>query len=186
MTMKSAILVLLLSLVFSRPIVAQSVAPSSGDTTAAASTQTVPAPPRNIMPVGLNHKPNPVNPPAEIARPIDLFFKTLHGDTGAAANAPDFYEKAYDTFFNGTALGAQKEKMSIFVSKTQEAFGLYGPLKDYEIFDNYSIGSNVLVLTYLTRHSMQPLRWRFIYYRPDKTWTLINMGFDDVLLDMLD
>ena len=76
--------------------------------------------------------------------------------------------------------------MSIFVSKTQEAFGLYGPLKDYEVFDNYSVGSNVLVLTYLTRHDLQPLRWRFIFYRPDKQWGLINMGFDDVLLDMLD
>ncbi len=52
--------------------------------------------------------------------------------------------------------------------------------------DNYSVGSNVLVLTYLTRHDIQPLRWRFIFYRPDKTWQLINMGFDDVLLEMLD
>jgi hypothetical protein len=187
MNMKSAILVLLLSLIALDPVCAQAVAPGNGDAqTTAATTQTAPAPPRNIMPLGLNHKPNATNPPAEIARSIDLFFKTLRGDGGAAANAPDFYAKAYDTFFNGTALGAQKEKMSIFVSKTQEAFGLYGPLKDYEVFDNYSIGSNVLVLTYLTRHSMQPLRWRFIYYRPDKTWTLINMGFDDVLLDMLD
>jgi hypothetical protein len=173
MNMKSAILVLLLSLIALDPVCAQAVTPGNGDTqTTAATTQTAPAPPRNIMPLGLNHKPNATTPPAEIARSIDLFFKTLHGDGGAVANA--------------TALGAQKEKMSIFVSKTQEAFGLYGPLKDYEVFDNYSIGSNVLVLTYLTRHSMQPLRWRFIYYRPDKTWTLINMGFDDVLLDMLD
>ena len=184
--MKPAALAVLLSLIAVGSVRAQAVAPSSGDTPASTPTQTVPAPPRNIMPVGLNHKPNPTNPPGEIARSIDLFFKTLHGDSATASDAPDFYEKAYDTFFAGTALGAQKEKMSIFVSKTQEAFGLYGPLKDYEIFDNYSIGSNVLVLTYLTRHSMQPLRWRFIYYRPDKTWTLINMGFDDVLLDMLD
>jgi hypothetical protein len=180
-------LVLLLVLAVSVPASAQTVNPSSVDPTAAApAPQTVPAPPRNIMPVGLNHKPNAIQPPAEIAGPIDRFFKTLRGDATASSNAPDFYENAYETFFNGTRLGTQKEKMSIFVSKTQEAFGLYGPLKDYEIFDNYSIGSNVLILTYLSRHSIQPLRWRFIYYRPDKTWTLINMGFDDVLLDMLD
>jgi hypothetical protein len=186
--MKSAPAVLILTLLASLPAFAQAVAPSNGDTSSSGqpATQTAPSPPRNIMPVGLNHKPNPTNPPPEIARSIDLFFKTLRGDPGNAAADSDSYEKAYDTFFTGTALGAQKEKMSIFVSKTQEAFGLYGALKDYEIFDNYSIGSNVLVLTYLTRHSMQPLRWRFIYYRPDKTWTLINMGFDDVLLDMLD
>jgi hypothetical protein len=157
------------------PLRAQSVdpnvAPRSTD------PQSLPAPPRNIMPLTLNHKPNPIAPPPEIAGPIDKFFKGLKaGD----------YATAYDTFLTGTRLGQQMEKKSVFISKTQEAFGLYGALNDYEIFDNYSIGSNVLVVTYLTRHSVQPLRWRFVYYRPDKTWGLINMGFDDVLLDMLD
>src|SRR5271155_1971299 len=139
--------------------------------------QPLPAPPRNIMPLSLNHKPNPTNPPAELAGPIDKFFKGLKaGD----------YADSYETFLAGTRLGAQKEKMSVFIDKTKDAFGLYGKLNDYEIFDNYSVGSNVLVLTYLSRHDVQPLRWRFIFYRPDKTWGLINMGFDDVLLDMLD
>ena len=139
--------------------------------------QTAPAPPRNIMPMSINHKPNATNPPAELQAPIDKFFTTLKaGD----------YPTAYETFLSGTRLGAQKEKMSVFISKTQEAFGIYGKLHDDEIYDNYSVGSNVLVLTYLTRHDMQPLRWRFVFYRADKQWMLINMGFDDVLLDMLD
>ena len=142
-----------------------------------AGVQASPAPPRNIMPLTLNHKPNPAAPPAELAAPIDKFFKGLKtGD----------YAAAYENFLAGTRLGSQKEKMSVFISKTQEAFGIYGKLDDYEVFDNYSVGSNVVVLTYLSRHDLQPLRWRFIFYRPDKTWGLINMGFDDVLLDMLD
>ena len=145
----------------------------SGSTT----PPTPPSPARNIMPLQLNHKPNPTNPPAEIAGPIDAFFKGLKaGD----------YANAYETFLNGTRLGAQKEKMSAMVSRTEAGFGIYGKMNDYEIYDNYSVGSNVLVLTYLTRHDVQPLRWRFIYYRPDKSWHLINMGFDDFLLDMLD
>lgn len=140
-------------------------------------TPTAPTPPRNIMPMGINHKPNPTNPSAELAGPIDKFFKGLKaGD----------YANSYELFLTGSRLGTQKPKMSMFISKTQEAFGLYGKFNDYEIFDNYSIGSNVLVLTYLSRHDIQPLRWRFIYYRPEKNWILINMGFDDVLLDMLD
>ena len=156
-------------------------AQAPGGSTATDGTQpapsTLPAPPRNIMPLTLNHKPNPTNPPPEISGPIDKFFKTLK--TGDYANA-------YEGFLAGSRLGAQKEKMSVFVSKTQEAFGIYGKLNDDEVFDNYSVGSNVLVLTYLSRHDLQPLRWRFIFYRADKQWTLINMGFDDVLLDMLD
>ena len=159
------------------PLRAQTPAPDATAPDATSSAPSLPAPPRNIMPMSINHKPNPTAPPAEIAGPIDKFFKGLKsGD----------YPGSYETFLNGTKLGAKKEKMSVFISKTQEAFGLYGKLHDYEIFDNYSVGSNVLVLTYLSRHDVQPLRWRFIFYRPEKTWTLINMGFDDVLLDMLD
>ena len=152
-------------------------APATPDPSNVPGVQTVPASPRNIMPLTTNHKPNPVQPPAEIAGPINQFFKNLHGGD---------YPNAYQTFLAGTKLGQQPEKMSVFISRTQEAFGIYGALNDAEIYDNYSVGSNVLVLTYLSRHSIQPLRWRFIYYRADKSWTLINMGFDDVLLDMLD
>jgi hypothetical protein len=144
---------------------------------ASAAANAAPSPARNIMPLSINHKPNATNPPAEIAVPIDKFFKGLEAGNYAAS---------YETFLAGSRLGTQKDKMSVFISKTQEAFGIYGALHDYEIFDNYSVGSNVLVLTYLSRHDVQPLRWRFIFYRPDKKWGLINMGFDDVLLDMLD
>jgi hypothetical protein len=136
-----------------------------------------PAMPRNIMPQSLNHKPNAVNPPPEIAASIDKFFKGLKGGN---------YADSYETFLAGSRLGVQKEKMSAMISRTEEGFGIYGKMNDYEIFDNYSVGSNVLILTYLTRHDIQPLRWRFIYYRADKTWQLNNMGFDDFLLDMLD
>jgi hypothetical protein len=129
------------------------------------------------MPTGFHHKPNAEPPPPEIAVPIAKFFNTLKsGD----------YSNAYETFLAGSALGEQKEKMSVFISKTQDAFGIYGTLYDYELYDNQSIGANVLVLTYLTRHQRQPLRWRFIFYRAQSTWTVTNLGFDDVLLDLLD
>jgi hypothetical protein len=179
---------LLIALLLALPLRAQNAPsdtiPSAGPADATTSPdignvtpQSAAPAPRNIMPMSINHKPNATNPPPEIAGPIDKFFKGLkQGD----------YSGSYETFLAGTRLGAQKEKMSVFVSKTQEAFALYGKLNDYEVFDNYSIGSNVVVLTYLSRHEIQPLRWRFIFYRADKSWGLINMGFDDVLLDMLD
>ncbi len=95
------------------------------DATTSDTASTAPSPPRNIMPLSINHKPNPTNPPAELAGPIDKFFKGLKaGD----------YANSYETFLAGTRLGAQKEKMSVFISKTQEAFGLYGKLNDYEIY----------------------------------------------------
>jgi len=177
-------LFLCLTLALVSPLTAQNVVPPApaGDAGSAAggsplADQPTVVPQRSIMPTTINHKPNNTPPPAEIGAMIDKFFKQLKaGD----------YPGAYDNFLAGSPMGTQTEKKSIFVSKTEEAFGIYGEFNDYELFDNYTIGSNVYILTYLTRHEKQPLRWRFVFYRPDKTWRVINMGFDDVLLDMLD
>jgi hypothetical protein len=171
---------LLLAATLTVPLRAQTPAPSPTDIT----DDTTPKPegasgsPYHLrMPQPLDHKPTPTPPPPEISGPIEHFFQTLKtGD----------YAGAYENFLTGTRLGAQKEKMSYQISKTEEAFGLYGKLNDDEVYDNYGIGKNVLVLTYLTRNENQPLRWRFIYYRADKTWMLINIGFDDPLLDLID
>jgi hypothetical protein len=159
------------------PLRAQNV-PTPADAPDSTAAMTTPdsgaAPTLSHMPAPLDHKPNPTDPAPEIAVPIDRFFKTLKtGD----------YAGAYETFLAGTRMGQQKEKVSYQVSKTEEAFGHYGKLNNAEIYDNFSIGHNIIVLTYLTRHENQPLRWRFIYYRADKSWMLINMGFDDPLLE---
>jgi len=178
--MKTALITLLSLAAPLLPLRAQTApdatAPDTAAPTPAPDASGTPAMPHNIMAWSTSHKPNPVNPPAEIAVSIDKFFDGLKsGD----------YANAYETFLSGTMLGAQKEKMSAMIERTQEGFGIYGKMNDYEIYDNYPIGSNVLVLTYLARHEVQPLRWRFIYYRPDNKWKLINMGFDDFLLDLL-
>jgi hypothetical protein len=163
---------LLLAVVFLNFLQAQTPTPDSNS-----GVQTIAPPPRNIMPLTTTRNPNPVPPPPEIRASIDKFFASLrNGD----------YVAAYDNFFAGTRLGTQTEKKSVFISKTQDGLGLYGKLTDWELFDDYSIGSNVIVVTYLSRQAAGPLRWRFLFYRPDKTWGLINMGFDDALVDQLD
>ncbi|MCE0499308.1 MAG: hypothetical protein LV481_15315 [Methylacidiphilales bacterium] len=171
--MKIPILVpLLLALALLTPLRSQTPAPDSNS-----GVQTMAPPPRHIMPLTTNRNPNPIQPPPEIRERIDKFFDTLKGGDCVAA---------YDGLLAGTRLDTQVDKKSDFISRTQTAFGIYGKLTDWEVFDNYSVGSNVIVVTYLSRHPIQPLRWRFVYYRPDKTWGLINIGFDDVLLDQLD
>ena len=171
--MKIPILVpLLLVLALFTPLRSQTPAPASNP-----AVQNMAPPPRNIMPLTTNHNPNPTQPPPEIRSRIDKFFETLKSGDCVAA---------YNGILAGTRLDTQTDKKSDFISRTQEAFGIYGKLTDLEVFDNYSSGNNVIVVTYLSRHAIQPLRWRFVYYRPEKTWGLINMGFDDVLLDLLD
>jgi hypothetical protein len=117
---------LLLTLVATLPLCAQTAAPGPGDitddTTPRDNTSATGAPYHLRMPQPLDHKPDSTPPPPAISGPIEHFFGTLKtGD----------YAGAYETFLTGTRLGAQKQKMSYQISKTEEAFGLYGKLNDF-------------------------------------------------------
>ncbi len=61
-----------------------------------------------------------------------------------------------------------------------------GRWNDFEVYDTRPIGSRLLVTTYFTALTVAPLRWRFIYYKPDQKWILINLVFDDSMQDLLE
>lgn len=133
--------------------------------------------PRDYFKVQTRRNPTPTAPPAEVKGPVDKFFSTLKlGDT----------TKAYEELLINTRLAERKENLKLFIEKTDQALGLYGKVINYEIYDNYNVGSGLMVLTYLSLHPVQPLRWRFVYYRPEKAWMLIDVRVDDVLEDLLD
>jgi hypothetical protein len=133
--------------------------------------------PRDIIKFQTRRTPNPTHPPAELKVPIDKFFNTLK--TGDST-------KAYTELLAGTRLAERKENLQIFIEKTDQAQGIYGKLISFEIYDNYNVGSSLMVLTYITNHPMQPLRWRLVYYKPEKAWMLIDVRVDDVLEDLVD
>jgi len=133
--------------------------------------------PRDYFKVQTRRTPTATQPPAEIKVPLDKFFTTLKtGDT----------TKAYEELLINTRLAERKENLKLFIEKTDQALGLYGKVLNYELYDNYSVGSGLMVLTYLSLHPVQPLRWRVVYYKPEKTWMLIDVRVDDVLEDLID
>lgn len=133
--------------------------------------------PREFFKFQSRRAPNPTAPPAEVKVPIDKFFNTLKlGDT----------TKAYEELLINTRLAERKENLRLFIEKTDQALGLYGKVINFEIYDNYNVGSGLMVLTYLSLHPVQPLRWRFVYYKPERAWMLIDVRVDDVLEDLID
>ena len=120
--------------------------------------------------------PNPVPPPAELRAPIEKFFLGLKAGES---------RKAYEELVANTNL-AEREELKVLINKTDQALALYGKVSTFEVYDNYSVGANLTVLTYLTHHQFQPLRWRLVYYRPEKTWSLIDVRVDDQLEDLID
>jgi len=151
-----------------------------------AGAQVTPPPPVPTAPTPRGHEiiPRPIQreahavlPPPEIAATIDAFFKGLEANE---------VRKAYLGLLTGTRLITQEDDLNPFITKTQQAITLYGQLSDYEVYDTRAIGSRLLVTTYLSAQPVAPLRWRFIYYKADKKWTLINVVFDDSLSDLLE
>jgi hypothetical protein len=94
--------------------------------------------------------------------------------------------EAFDLLLKDTRLSAREENVKELIRRTEQALGLYGKMNDYEVVDTYQVGSRMLVTTYLSALQVQPLRWRFVYYKADKNWMLIDLRVDDHLADLVE
>jgi hypothetical protein len=127
---------------------------------------------RDLLPRSLFRDANNTPPPPEIKAQIDKFYAQLKlGNNG----------KAFEDLVLGSRLAERRDEIKTLIGGADQATGMYGKMLQYELYDNYAIGSNLLTLTYLTMHPVKPLRWRFVFYRPDKAWTLMNVRFDDAI-----
>jgi hypothetical protein len=132
---------------------------------------------RDVAMKPIRHTPTPIAPPAEIAGGIEKFFKSLKDGN---------VQSGYEDFLKGTRLLERTENLNQFVEKTNVALGIYGKVLNYELIDTQTVGSAIVVYTYLTYSQLKPLRWRLVYYKPEKNWALSNLSFDDSFEDMIE
>ena len=121
--------------------------------------------------------PNPTPPPAEITAKIDPFFKGLMNND---------VRTSFTNLLAGTKLAGRDDNVNALIDHTDQALALYGKMNDYEVYDTRFVGTRVVVVTYLAALQVQPIRWRFIFYKADKNWTLINLAADDSMEDILE
>ncbi|MDW8349927.1 MAG: hypothetical protein RML49_06685 [Verrucomicrobiae bacterium] len=120
--------------------------------------------------------PNPVPPPSPLSERMQNFFtKVISGKI----------EEAYRELLADSTLTQNPTNLKLFIERTSKAFEVYGRARFYEIYDNRKIGERLVVLTYLTAQPVQPLRWRFVFYRPENAWRLIDLRVDDSLDDLI-
>ncbi len=173
--MNLRLLFLSLSLAVAGPLAAQTALPPAEPDSKQDAT---PAPKiHDFVPRPIPREPHTVPPPAEIADSIGAFFKGLEQNE---------VRKSYTTFLTGSRLGNREEDVNTFVDRTQQALAIYGKINDFEVYDTRQIGSRILVTTYFTALTVAPIRWRFVYYKPDQKWILINLVFDDSMQDLLE
>ncbi|MGD9895583.1 MAG: hypothetical protein AB7T14_00675 [Candidatus Methylacidiphilaceae bacterium] len=139
--------------------------------------QSAPSPEvRDLPPLRVHGDPNLQGPIPEIRAPIEKFFKDLLAGE---------IQRAFQELLVTSRLSSRHDNISVLMDKTAQAFTYYGKATGFEPYDTRAIGSRLYVVTYLLDLALQPLRWRFVYYRPEEAWKLIDIRVDDALEDLI-
>jgi hypothetical protein len=113
----------------------------------------------------------------EVSQLTDAFFFLL---------GKNEIDKAYAQLTAGTKIAERADDIATLKSKTQQAIQFFGQIQGHELVAVRTVGTHLMAATYLSIGRDFPLRWRFYFYRADKTWRLIDIRVDDRLVDMFD
>jgi hypothetical protein len=96
-------------------------------------------------------------------------------------DAVDFIFSTND-FLNQNSIDEIAELKNQLVSTTS----LLGNFTGYELIANRAVGSNLRLLSYLIKYEKQPLRFTFVFYKPEDNWVIQNFSFDGNLIEELE
>ncbi len=117
----------------------------------------------------------PDNLPDSISSTLDVFFgQLIKGNV----------DGAYNALTNETVIANTPADIVTLKEKTRQAFKLFGEVRGYEILRVREVGEHLLEITCISLGELYPLRWIFIYYMPQDSWTLIDIRVDDGLSDL--
>jgi hypothetical protein len=108
--------------------------------------------------------------PEPITKSITTFFKILQ-------ESP--VEKAYDSILEGSPIASKSQDVQNLINQTKNGFSLYGPFRSFEFISGSYAGTSIIRVSYITKNDRFPIRWQFTYYKPEQTWNLIHIEFDD-------
>ena len=143
---------------------------------------TVSAQDANKTPAPASQAPVPANP--ALCSTGDSLDGTVQKFFGMLAKGQT--DDAYNYLTKGTKIAEDLEEMAKLKVNTKEAIQKFGEIKGYELVNIQTAGTRLMRATYLSLGTSYPLRWKFYFYRLDKTWNLIDIGVDDRLVDMFD
>jgi hypothetical protein len=120
---------------------------------------------------------SPANVPDAIAQIVAVFFGSLgKGEVDQAWNVLGKGSKRCEL------PGALKE----LKIKTEEAIADFGAIVDYDLVDAKSVGNRLVRATYISNGKVNPLRWRFYFYKPADNWLLLDISIDPRITALFD
>lgn len=89
---------------------------------------------------------------------------------------------AYDELFAGSPLTAQPVQIDALKRQTEAALPAYGKTLGVELYEQQRFGEHLVRLIYIQRLEKHPLVWKFWIYKPESTWQVNTVTFNDQLV----
>jgi hypothetical protein len=127
-------------------------------------------------------------------------FILLAISTSKAQNTPEemtdrFFETyssnpvgAVDYIFSTNRWMTERNKDGIENVKTQltNFLGLVGDYYGYEKITEKRVGESLKLVSFMAKYDRQPVRFTFVFYKPQDKWQVQNFQYDDNLDDELE
>ncbi|NVN95958.1 MAG: hypothetical protein HXX18_11805 [Bacteroidetes bacterium] len=81
----------------------------------------------------------------------------------------------YSTNKSSNVLKNEVDELKTKLTKTIELLGKY---HGYEYIVSKSVGTSLILYSYLIKYDRQPIRFTFILYKADNEWALFNFLYD--------
>lgn len=93
--------------------------------------------------------------------------------------------KAYSDLFKNNKFIKEADIETIKI-KFQQTLSDVGKYYGYEELTTKYAGSCLMLKTFIVKFERQPLRFKFLIYKPDNTWSLNNFSYDASIDDELE
>ena len=126
-----------------------------------------------LIPQLLPRNPSNKPPPAPVQKQLEVFFQGVQAGK---------VEECFKTLVASNPTLSDPAAVPEFVGNIRKGLEVFGPLQGYELYDQRTVGTRVVYITYLSYHPKKPLRWQFVFYTPiGADWKLLNLRFDDTV-----
>lgn len=94
-------------------------------------------------------------------------------------------DKALDYIFSTNKL-VEKNQLESMKSKVDSVNLLWGKITGITLIVEKDISKDLVLFSYLVKYEKAPLRFTFIFYRPQNNWMLYRFLYDDSAVDELE
>ncbi|MBS1501839.1 MAG: hypothetical protein JST32_07240 [Bacteroidetes bacterium] len=95
-------------------------------------------------------------------------------------------DKAFDYLSTKSNLAIWGDKWAYFKSKLDSVYSALGDFTGYELIGEKKVTNSLVAYSYIAKHKNYPVRFTFVFYKPNDQWLVHNIEFDtDDVIDEL-